>query len=165
MCYPPVDDIKPGMTLPPDFLRRKGYRLPTEAEWEYACRAGAVTSRYYGHADALLPYYAWTGSNSAYRAWRVGRLRPNDFGLFDMLGNAMEWCHDGFPPYPAADVLDRARTDVPAADERIEWADRRTRRGGAFMHQPSDARAAQRDPGAAGAPHAFLGFRIVRTVD
>lgn len=110
MCYPPLKDIKPGVQLPPDFLERTGYRLPTNAEWEYACRAGAVTSRPYGRGTELLGYYAWYQLNSEDNArlrhypwyqlnfndhaWPVGLLKPNDFGLFDMLGNGGEWCHD-----------------------------------------------------------------------
>ena len=84
-----------GMRLYPDYLRRTGYRLPTEAEWEYACRALATTARPYGETTALLGKYAWYMENSQQR-WMlpVGSLKPNDFGLFDMLGNAMEWCQD-----------------------------------------------------------------------
>ena len=73
---------------------RTGYRLPTEAEWEYACRAGAVTSRYYGHSLDLLDAYAWYQANSKEHAWTCGSLFPNDLGLFDMLGNMYEWCQD-----------------------------------------------------------------------
>ena len=82
------------MSIPADVLERTGYRLPTAAEWEYACRAGAVTSRYYGHSPGLLDGYAWYENNSQDHAWACGSLRPNDLGLFDMLGNTIEWFHD-----------------------------------------------------------------------
>ncbi len=67
----------------------KGYRLPTEAEWEYACRAGSNEPRY-----GPLPDIAWYSENSAGRPQAVGTKRPNDWGLYDMLGNVWEWCSD-----------------------------------------------------------------------
>ncbi|HLN31251.1 MAG TPA: protein kinase [Gemmataceae bacterium] len=76
-----------GMRLKRDYLRRTGYRLPTEAEWEYGCRAQTVTSRYYGETEALLGEYGWYQTNAAERSWPVGRKKPNDLGLFDMHGN------------------------------------------------------------------------------
>ena len=82
------------MTIPADVLKRTGYRLPTEAEWEYACRAGTVTSRYYGVSVELLGKYAWYQANSQDHAWPGGSLLPNDLGLFDMLGNVFEWVQD-----------------------------------------------------------------------
>jgi eukaryotic-like serine/threonine-protein kinase len=94
MCYPPINEIKEGMQLPADYLQRTGYRLPTEAEAEYACRAGALTSRFFGSADALLPGYAYFRENSRNHSWEVGSLRPNDLGLFDILGNILEWCQE-----------------------------------------------------------------------
>jgi eukaryotic-like serine/threonine-protein kinase len=101
-CYDP--DMKgvfgvPGMRLAPNYLERTGYRLPTEAEWEYACRAGARTSRYYGEFDELLGKYAWYNRNSAQRTWPVGSLKPNDFGLFDVYGQLSVWCHDPYEEY------------------------------------------------------------------
>ena len=84
-----------GMKVAADFLSRSGYRLPTAAEWEYACRAGSVTRWSLGEAEDLLTKYAWCVSNSWSRLHPVGTLRPNDLGLFDMHGNAWEWCSDG----------------------------------------------------------------------
>jgi serine/threonine protein kinase/formylglycine-generating enzyme required for sulfatase activity/tetratricopeptide (TPR) repeat protein len=83
-----------GMSIPADVLKRKGYRLPSEAEWEYACRAGAVTSRYFGNSVVLLDAYARYQTNSTEHAWACGSLLPNDLGRFDMLGNEFEWCQD-----------------------------------------------------------------------
>ncbi len=96
-CYEPKarKEYAKGMTLRADALRRSGYRLPTEAEWEYACRAGAVTPRYYGASVDLLEAYAWYGQSSSDHTWRAGSLLPNDLGLFDMLGNVCEWCQEG----------------------------------------------------------------------
>ena len=95
-CYLPNEDgaYDEGMTIPADVLKRTGYRLPTEAEWEYACRAGTITSRYYGLSIDLLGKYAWYQANSQDHAWPCGSLLPNDLGLFDMLGNVYEWCQD-----------------------------------------------------------------------
>src|SRR5262249_4011997 len=83
MCFPRQDEIKEGVRLPSDYLRRTGYRLLTDAEWEYACRVGAVTSRYYGSSPELLGRYGWYAGNSELQTHPVGSLRPNDFGLFD----------------------------------------------------------------------------------
>ena len=82
-CYEPneQDMFEEGMRIKVDALNLTGYRLPTEAEWEYACRAGAVTSRYYGASVDLLGCYAWYVTTSRNRAWPCGSLLPNDLGV------------------------------------------------------------------------------------
>ena len=82
------------MTIPADVLQRTGYRLPTEAEWEYACRAGAVTSRYYGRSIDLLGTLCLVSSQQPGPSLAVRKPVPNELGLFDMLGNVYEWCQD-----------------------------------------------------------------------
>src|SRR5262249_37280113 len=97
MCYEESANSK-AIVGRPDALLRTGYRLPTPDEWGDACRAGAEkTLRYFGPWDALLPQYAWHSRNAKGRTWPVAQLRPNDLGLFDMLGNVGECCH-GEPP-------------------------------------------------------------------
>jgi tetratricopeptide (TPR) repeat protein len=98
-CYVPTKDrdYSPGMTVAADLLQRRGYRLPTNAEWEYACRSGTITSRYYGDSTDLLPLYAHFKDNSGSLLRACGSLLPNDLGLFDMLGNAAEWLNDRWP--------------------------------------------------------------------
>src|SRR5262249_40448148 len=83
-----------GMKVKANAQGLTGYRLPTQQEWEYACRADAVTSRYYGESEKLLEKYAWYQANSGDRTWPGGGKKPNDWGLFDMHGNVWVWCQD-----------------------------------------------------------------------
>ena len=92
-----------------------GYRLPTEAEWEYAGRAGTVTRFYNGDSRAELERAAWYGGNANGRAWPVCRKEPNAWGLCDMLGNVWEWCWDLYGPYSAEPSTD------PRGPERGEF--------------------------------------------
>jgi formylglycine-generating enzyme required for sulfatase activity len=162
-CYLPNKDglYAEGMKLAPNYLHRIGYRLPTEAEWEYACRAETVTSRYYGDAEKLLSKYAWYMKNSARRAWRVGSLKPNDWGLFDMHGNVWHWCMERYKANMAPPD-GRVREDV---EDRMEVSDQELRvlRGGSFTEAPAEVRAARRIPVPASRWSSYLGFRLART--
>ena len=103
-CYEAIDAGQGQMQPAENCLARQGYRLPTEAEWEYACRAGSTTARLFGHSAELLPEYAWCPRNTAEGEKQpVGLKRPNDAGLFDVYGNALEWCHDFAAEYPTND--------------------------------------------------------------
>src|SRR5262249_922492 len=102
-CYEPNarGEYAEGMKIRAKHLERTGYRLPTEVEWEYACRAGTDTGFSFGEVEELLPKYAWFYDNSLRRSHPVATLRPNDLGLFDMHGNTMEWCRDKYKAIPA----------------------------------------------------------------
>ena len=82
---------KEPLVSAPDILSRGGYRLPTDMEFEYACRAGTTTGGYHGDTDELILKYAYSNVGGQ-GAMPVARLKPNDFGLFDTLGNTREWC-------------------------------------------------------------------------
>jgi formylglycine-generating enzyme required for sulfatase activity len=157
-CYLPAagDKYEEGMKLAPDYLSRTGYRLPSEAEWEYACRAGTVGSRYYGEAEELLDKYAWYTKQSLGR-WMLpcGRLKPNDLGLFDMLGNAREWCQEGIDHYRAGEDAE----DKSAVTDRNQ----RVMRGGSFIHPASSIRSAWRQLNVTTAHDRNVGFRPART--
>jgi formylglycine-generating enzyme required for sulfatase activity len=151
-----------GMTIPADVLKRKGYRLPTDAEWEYACRAGAVTTRYYGESIALLDAYARYQANSNEHAWTCGSLLPNDLGLFDMLGNEFEWvqCRMGHTAHWKRGLF---REDIYKS-EYINEKNSRLLRGGTFYDRPAYVRSASRDFHApANRLSPTFGFRPSRT--
>jgi formylglycine-generating enzyme required for sulfatase activity len=118
------------MRLKGGALQLTGYRLPTGTEWEYACRAGSVTRWSFGESVEMLDRYAWSITNSGLHSQPVGKLRPNDWGLFDMHGNAWEWCLErldsqGLP------VLGDFALDEVVTDDTF-----RPLRGGTFLNDP-----------------------------
>ena len=159
-CYLPAENGKyiTGMTIPADVLRRRGYRLPTEAEWEYACRSGTMTSRYHGISLDQLNGYAWYRVNDKDYARTCGSLQPNDLGLFDMLGNVAEWVQDENQPYKAGqDILD----DITTMSRITEHP--RVLRGGTFNYPSASVRSAFRSRSAPADRYDIYGFRPSRT--
>jgi len=162
-CYIPAEGgaYAEGMTIPADVLRRSGYRLPTEAEWEYACRAGATTARYHGLSLDLLGAYARYQANSSEHAWSCGDLLPNDLGLFDMLGNVFEWTLDEV----RAEKQSRKTIyyDIINIIGYINDKSLRILRGGAFNYRPAVVRSALRTGDAPAYRYNGSGFRPSRT--
>lgn len=184
MCYPPIDEIcmtaskKPMMEFPEDYLTKTGYRLPTEAEWEYVCKAGTTTERYFGQTDQLISQHAWTNRNSivdsGVRLHPVGMLRPNDFGMFDILGNVMELCltrHDlenDWENDPKKDSEFRVE-DIEDPIDVAEgvYSAARQLKGGSHLFEAYAARASHRDQyvrSYSSRPNPFIGFRVARTL-
>ena len=134
-------------------MRRVGVRLPTEAEWEYACRAGTQTAFSYGDDPeySRLGEYAWYERNSAGKAHRVGQKKPNPWGLYDMHGNVWEWCVEGRAEYPISPQVAPRNPDdgCPAL------------RGGAWNREARLCRSAFRNRCRASDVWPFYGFRVL----
>lgn len=131
--------------LPAETAAGRAYRLPTEAEWEYACRAGTTTRFSFGDDENKLSEYAWFSENSQKHTHPVGEKKPNAWALYDMHGNVWEWCHDWLDEYPNASVTDptgpksgsrRANrggcwgNDARSCPSGLRWGDRPGFRGG-----------------------------------
>ena len=127
-----------------------GYRLPYEAEWEFACRAGTTTA--YSYGDSLTKSDANIEGGSIKE---VGSYKPNAFGLYDMHGNVWEWCEDGHEEYPEGPVTD---PKGPATGQA------RVLRGGSAFLNGSKARSSNRDYFTPTVRHLAAGFRLVRTM-
>lgn len=125
-------------------------RLPTEAEWEYACRAGTTTHYSFGDNPQGLPDYAWF--NSGTEPNRVAQRRANDWGLFDLHGNVWEWCQDR-----SGDYLNQPQTDPQGQN----WGDHRVLRGGGFRSRAEQCRSHQRLSDLPASGKDDYGFRVV----
>ncbi len=156
------EDLEPCYQFEPlqcDF-QATGYRLPTEAEWEYACRAGSTTPYYYGIDPAKLSRYAWFKENSNKTTQAVGQKIPNAWGLHDMLGNVWEWCNDIY------------REDYYAQSQSVNprgplEGDMRVLRGGGWNSSAESCRCSTRysePPGLADTCFGYeaYGFRCVK---
>jgi serine/threonine protein kinase/formylglycine-generating enzyme required for sulfatase activity len=153
-------EFKEGMKLARDHLQRSGYRLPTQAETEYACRAGATTSRYFGQTEKLLDKYAWYIYNAQDRTWPVGTKKPNDLGFFDLHGNVWCWCQDRYKDHPR-----EPKSVIVDADDMLEIKDKdpRVLCGGAYSYPASNARCANRVGDGPASGSGAAGFRLART--
>lgn len=137
-----------------------GYRLPTEAEWEFACRGGAATEYFFGDAPTKIGEYAWYDRNSGGHPHAVGQKKPNAFGLYDMAGNVWQWCNDFYQVdyYKASPAVDpRGPTSGPT----------RVVRGGAWRFSADNCRSGYRyyeSPGYADVCFGYdiYGFRCVK---
>ena len=127
----------------------KTYRLPTEAEWEYACRAGTNTTWSFGNAEEMLEDYAWYKDNAnnvgEQYARKVGLLKPNRFGLYDMHGNTSEWCSDRIP------------NKTGGFDAVM--------RGGSWATKAYKTTSTYREHVPTKVPSSYYGFRVVRELD
>jgi formylglycine-generating enzyme required for sulfatase activity len=135
--------------------------MPTEAEFEYACRAGAITSRYYGQSEELLGKYAWYIMNSQNHSWPVGSLKPNDWGLFDMLGNVWTSCPERLRDYSG----NQRGIPIEDVEDSLEVLDKDSRaiRGGSFADTPFDVRCGYRLAVVPTLGNNYLGLRPTRT--
>jgi formylglycine-generating enzyme required for sulfatase activity len=141
--------------LPPEKSAGAVYRLPTDAEWEYACRAGTTTRYSFGDDAAMLDRYAWFSNNSGGSTQAVGQLRANAFGLFDMHGNVWEWCADWYDPgYYANSPADDPSGPTSGAN--------RLGRGGSWREYAERCRAAYRLNFMPDNRFHSLGFRVSR---
>ncbi len=161
MCFPEISEITEDMIIiPKDYLSRTGYRLPTDGEWEYACREGTVTVRFFGNSDELVGKYGWYIKNCDDRTWGAGKLLPNGLGLFDVYGNVWEWCVDRYGKLPITSY-EAPYVDVP----KTERAKGYVLRGGSMTNRASVLRSAERDMlGTGHHRNHNVGFRIARTV-
>jgi formylglycine-generating enzyme required for sulfatase activity len=134
---------------------RQAVRLPTEAEWEYACRAGTATAFSFGDSESVLGDYAWCKSNSGGKTKPVGQKKPNAWGLYDMHGNVWEWCADVYGDYPKGAVTD---------PQGAVSGSQRALRSGSWYRNSDFCRAASRGYDTPVSRFNCSGFRVVVSV-
>ena len=134
--------------------------MPTEAQWEFACRAGTPTRFHFGYAQGKLPIYGNAKENEdGYDVTApVGSFKPNPFGLFDMHGNVFEWCRDWMGPYGALPKVDPVQMVKQAINGRV-------RRGGSWSLVSSFCRSSIRGNYGSDNRHNYVGFRVVVSQD
>jgi formylglycine-generating enzyme required for sulfatase activity len=143
--------------MPDERTARRVYRLPTEAEWEYACRAGTTTRWYCGDDEAGLIAAAWVGKNSRAMTHPVGEKKPNAWGLYDMHKNLFQWCADWF----GRDYYKQSPASDPTGPNS---GSARVMRGGDWMHAPSFCRSAYRGRLGPGFRSPCNGFRLAMDI-
>jgi formylglycine-generating enzyme required for sulfatase activity len=149
LCY----TLESGSIWRSDF-NKKGYRLPTEAEWEYACRAGTLTKYYSGTTESQLASIAWYSGNSDAKTQSVGQKDANKFGLYDMSGNVWEWCWDWSSDYKSGNFDDPTGPDSGTL---------RVLRGGSWKDYASACSSAFRYEYLPSYRFQSIGFRVVKT--
>ncbi len=154
-CYEPNDsgEYDLGMAIPVDVISRTGYRLPTDEEWEYVCREKTSSKYSFGESLELLDEYSWHALNSNGRTWPVRSKLPNRLGMFEMHGNAWEWCNGKFES-----ERQRRRREV------ISVKSNRLARGGGASEHPSNVHSAARGTYRLDFRVHWISFRPARTL-
>src|SRR5437660_5050195 len=155
------------------------YRLPSEAEWEYAARAGTTTKFYWGDDDAAAPVHAWFNANSGCEKVQglfcdhgqthpVGTKPPNAFGLYDIAGNVWQWTEDCYDNNYAGAPADGRANETPSSDVHANDSQGkclRVDRGGSWIFPAWLLRSATRERNPAGYRDVIMGFRVAKTID
>ncbi len=148
-----------------DFLEKTGYRLPTDAEWEYACRAGTETIRPWGATEEYVVHYGWMENNAQNHTWPPGTLRPNAWGIFDMFGNVYEWVHGYFVAPPSDTSKIDPIHDTDSIVNKLPDEDPvRAIRSQYFTHQSLDARSSFRYLSHPDYQPLHMSLRLARTI-
>ena len=150
-CY----DEKTGKC---DFTKN-GFRLPTEAEWEFACRAGSDTHFYTGNTEHDLDHSGWFIGNSGGKTHPVAQKEPNAWGLYDMHGNVFELCYDGYDENQVESVYPPESVQNPIGFDNFNM---RIMRGGGWFSEPAACRSFTRSTFWTGGANYYIGFRVVR---
>ena len=162
-CYVPNEngEYGPGMKMAENYLQRTGYRLPTDAEWEYATRSATTTTWFFGQNPDMLQHYSWHLENSNISTQSVGQLKPNDSGMFDVYGNVWEWTQTSRDePWPEFNSNSNdSPSNIPLSNRHL-----RMLRGGSFINPDSLNRSAVRSFNTPGNELFTIGFRIARTL-